>query len=91
MVRICRNHSRSLDWERGYFRQLTGPPIGSDDHRRFSLDCFGESTLWLRKGILPLLTGKPDKVLRQGDRAAVLDFKFGAYRVSDPGEAVDGL
>jgi hypothetical protein len=23
MVRICRNRSRSLDWERGYLRQLT--------------------------------------------------------------------
>jgi hypothetical protein len=45
-----------------------------------------EERLWLRKGIRPLLTGKPDEILRQGDRMAVLDLKFGAYRVSDPGE-----
>src|SRR5271170_8089102 len=31
MVGICRNHSRSSDWDRAYFRRLTGPPIGSDD------------------------------------------------------------
>jgi hypothetical protein len=30
------------------------------------------------------LTGKPDEVLRQDNRAAVLDQKFGAYRVADP-------
>ena len=47
-----------------------------------------EERLWLRKGIRPLLTGKPDEVLRQGNRVAVLDQKFGAYRVSDPGENI---
>jgi hypothetical protein len=45
-----------------------------------------EERLWLRKGIRPLLSGQPDEILRQGNRAAVLDHKFGAYRVSDPGE-----
>jgi hypothetical protein len=43
-----------------------------------------EERLWLRRGIRPLLTGKPDEVLRQGNRAAVLDHKFGSYRVADP-------
>jgi len=43
-----------------------------------------EERLWLRRGIRPLLTGKPDEVLRQGPRAAVLDQKFGSYRVEDP-------
>ena len=43
-----------------------------------------EERLWLRRGIRPLLTGKPDEVLRQGNKAALLDFKFGAYRVADP-------
>jgi hypothetical protein len=47
-----------------------------------------EERLWLRRGIRPLLTGKPDEVLRQGNRAALLDFKFGAYRVSDPADNV---
>jgi hypothetical protein len=43
-----------------------------------------EERLWLRRGIRPLLTGKPDEILRQGNRAAVLDSKFGTYRVADP-------
>jgi uncharacterized protein DUF2800 len=43
-----------------------------------------EERLWLRKGIRPLLSGQPDELLFQGKRAAVLDFKFGAGRVSDP-------
>jgi CRISPR/Cas system-associated exonuclease Cas4 (RecB family) len=43
-----------------------------------------EERLWLRKGIRPLLSGKPDEVLRQGARACVLDQKFGSYRVADP-------
>jgi hypothetical protein len=30
------------------------------------------------------LSGKPDEVLRQGARAAVLDHKYGTYRVEDP-------
>jgi hypothetical protein len=47
-----------------------------------------EERLWLRRGIRPLLTGKPDEVLRQGNRAALLDFKFGAYRVADPADNV---
>jgi hypothetical protein len=37
-----------------------------------------EERLWMRRGIRPLLTGKPDEVLRQGNRAALLDFKFGS-------------
>jgi len=37
-----------------------------------------EERLWLRRGIRPLLTGKPDEVLRHGNRAAICDFKFGA-------------
>src|SRR5215831_4374711 len=47
-----------------------------------------EERLWLRRGIRPLLTGKPDEVLRQGNRAAVLDYKYGSYRVADPAENV---
>jgi Protein of unknown function (DUF2800) len=43
-----------------------------------------EQRLWLRKGIRPLLSGKPDEVLRQGARACVIDHKFGSYRVEDP-------
>jgi hypothetical protein len=43
-----------------------------------------EERLWLRKGLRPLLSGKPDEVLRQGARACVLDQKFGSYRVEDP-------
>jgi CRISPR/Cas system-associated exonuclease Cas4 (RecB family) len=45
-----------------------------------------EERLWLRKGIRPLLSGKPDEVLRQGPRVAVLDEKYGSYRVEDPQE-----
>jgi hypothetical protein len=47
-----------------------------------------EERLWLRRGIRPLLTGKPDEILRQGNRVAILDFKFGSYRVADPAEHV---
>jgi hypothetical protein len=47
-----------------------------------------EERLWLRRGIRPLLTGKPDEVLRQGNRAAVLDQKFGSYRVPEPADNV---
>jgi hypothetical protein len=47
-----------------------------------------EERLWLRRGIRPLLTGKPDEVLRQGNRAAVLDHKYGNYRVADPADNV---
>jgi hypothetical protein len=47
-----------------------------------------ENRLWLRRGIRPLLTGKPDEILRQGTRCAILDQKFGAYRVADPAENV---
>jgi hypothetical protein len=47
-----------------------------------------EQRLWLRQGLRPLLTGKPDEVLRQGNRAALLDFKFGNYRVADPADNV---
>jgi hypothetical protein len=43
-----------------------------------------EERLWLRKGIRPLLSGKPDEVLRQGARVAILDQKYGSYRVEDP-------
>jgi hypothetical protein len=44
--------------------------------------------LWLRRGIRPLLTGKPDEILKAGNRAAVLDQKYGSYRVADPGDNV---
>jgi CRISPR/Cas system-associated exonuclease Cas4 (RecB family) len=47
-----------------------------------------EERLWLRKGLRPLLTGKPDEVLRQDVRALVLDHKFGSYRVDDPQDNV---
>src|SRR5215471_5016041 len=47
-----------------------------------------EERLWLRRGIRPLLTGKPDEVLRQGNRAAVLDHKYGSYRVAGPADNV---
>jgi hypothetical protein len=47
-----------------------------------------EKRLWLRRGIRPLLTGKPDEVLRQGNRVTLLDFKFGSYRVADPSDNV---
>jgi hypothetical protein len=47
-----------------------------------------EERLWLRKGLRPLLTGKPDEVLRQGAKVAVLDHKFGNYRVEDPRDNV---
>jgi hypothetical protein len=43
-----------------------------------------EERLWLRKGIRPLLSGKPDEVLRKGTRVAILDQKYGSYRVEDP-------
>jgi len=45
-----------------------------------------EERLWLRKGIRPLLSGKPDEVLRRGARVAVLVQKYGSYRVEDPQE-----
>jgi hypothetical protein len=35
-----------------------------------------------------LLSGQPDEVLLQGNRCAVLDQKYGSYRVADPGENV---
>jgi hypothetical protein len=35
-----------------------------------------EERLWLRKGIRPLLSGKPDEVLRQGARVAVARRSF---------------
>jgi hypothetical protein len=47
-----------------------------------------EKRLWLRKGLRPLLTGKPDEVVRQGARVAVLDHKYGSYRVADPRDNV---
>jgi len=40
----------------------------------------------LRKGIRPLHSGKPDEVLREGPRVAVLDREYGSYRVEDPQE-----
>jgi hypothetical protein len=43
-----------------------------------------EERLWLRRGIRPLLSGRPDEVIRQGKRGLVLDWKFGNFRVSDP-------
>src|SRR6516225_2470122 len=47
-----------------------------------------EERLWLRRGIRPLLTGKPDEILKAGNRAAVLDQKYGNYRVADPADNV---
>ena len=47
-----------------------------------------EERLWLRKGLRPLLSGKPDEVLRQGSKVAVIDFKYGAHCVDDPRENV---
>jgi hypothetical protein len=47
-----------------------------------------EERLWLRKGLRPLLSGKPDEVVRQGPRVAVLDHKFGNFRVDDPRDNV---
>ena len=47
-----------------------------------------EERLWLRRGIRPLLTGKPDEVLKARNRAAVLDLKYGRHRVADPGDNV---
>ena len=47
-----------------------------------------EERLWLRRGIRPLLTGKPDEILKAGNRAAVLDHKYGSYRVADPADNV---
>ena len=47
-----------------------------------------EQRLWLRRGIRPLLTGKPDEILRQGNRVAVLDHKYGSYCVADPADNV---
>src|SRR5262249_41242249 len=47
-----------------------------------------EQRLWLRRGLRPLLSGKPDEVLRQSNRAAVLDHKYGSYRVADPADSV---
>ena len=44
--------------------------------------------LWLRRGIRPLLTGKPDEILKARSRAAVLDLKYGRHRVADPGDNV---
>jgi hypothetical protein len=52
------------------------------------LSSIREERLWLRRGIRPLLTGKPDEILRQGNRAAVFDQKYGSYRVADPADNV---
>src|SRR5262249_48425392 len=53
-----------------------------------SFNSLKEQRLWLRRGLRPLLTGKPDEILRQGNRVLVLDQKFGSYRVVDPAENV---
>jgi hypothetical protein len=50
------------------------------------IESIKETWLWLRKGIKPLLSGKPDEILRQGTRMAIIDLKFGNRRVSDPSE-----
>jgi hypothetical protein len=42
----------------------------------------------VRKGVRTLLSGKLDEVLRQGLRVAVLDHKYGNYRVDDPRDNV---
>src|SRR5262249_4463865 len=53
-----------------------------------SFNSVKEQRLWLRRGIRPLLTGKSDEILRQGNRAVVLDHKYGSYRVADPADNV---
>src|SRR6516164_9460039 len=53
-----------------------------------SFSSIKEERLWLRRGIRPLLTGKPDEILKAGNRAAVLDQKYGNYRVADPADNV---
>ena len=47
-----------------------------------------EERLWLRRGLWPLLSGQPDEIFKAGNRAAVIDFKFGNYRVADPADNV---
>src|SRR5262249_1733953 len=47
-----------------------------------------EQRLWLRRGLRPLLSGQPDEILKAANRAAVLDHKYGSYRVADPGDNV---
>jgi CRISPR/Cas system-associated exonuclease Cas4 (RecB family) len=75
------------DWElcqrkrEAFIASWTG---GSDS----PVESIQEERLWLRKGIRPLLSGKPDEVLRQGARAAVLEHKYGTYRVEDPTDNV---
>src|SRR6516165_1790955 len=53
-----------------------------------SFSSIKEERLWLRRGIRPLLTGKPDEIIRRVKRALVLDWKFGIYRVADPADNV---
>jgi hypothetical protein len=71
-------------WAEGRQRQadafVKGWMNGSDP----PVQSIQEERLWLRKGIRPLLSGKPDEVLRQGSRIAILDQKYGSYRVEDP-------
>ena len=79
---ILSSHERA-DWEPcrckrdAFIASWTG---GSES----PIQSIQEERLWLRKGLRPLLSGKPDEVLRQGVRACVLDTKYGSYRVEDP-------
>jgi hypothetical protein len=41
-----------------------------------SVEVVKEEPLWSRKGLRPLLSGKPDEILRQGPKVAVLDHKL---------------
>jgi hypothetical protein len=71
------------DWERCQTKreEFIAGWLGSSQEPFSSIK---EERLWLRRGLWPLLSGQPDEVLRQGNRAAVIDFKFGSYRVADP-------
>ena len=46
-------------------------------------DSIKEERLWLRRGIRPLLTGKPDEVLKAGNRAAVLNVRPEPFPAGD--------
>jgi CRISPR/Cas system-associated exonuclease Cas4 (RecB family) len=79
------SEGESADWESCQRKREAFIESWSDG---LPIESIKESRLWLRKGLRPLLTGKPDEILRQGNRAAVLDYKFGSYRVADPRDNV---
>jgi hypothetical protein len=43
-----------------------------------------EERLWLHRGIRPLLSGRIDELVVQGNRALLFDLKSGQARVDDP-------